>query len=204
MSKRDKMIKALEKLNKSGILGEDVDIKKAKKYDEEGDLIKFFCKSVEAVPVEKEEELDDSISDLYNELINESGETEEDDQVVKKEDKKSAKKTEEKKPVVKKTEEKKPAKKEEKKPVKKEEKKPVKKEEKKPAEKGKGPLGSRIGSTANILDEALVKGGTIEEIAKVGKVTTSRVHSHISHLTGKKKIAVTNKDGNYKVSLKKK
>ena len=65
---------------------------------------------------------------------------------------------------------------------------PAKKAEKKaPAKKNK--YGHRVGSQASLIDNCFDKGGTFEEIAKVLKLTTSRIKNHYYHMNRKKLIS---------------
>jgi len=93
-----------------------------------------------------------------------------------------------------------PAKKAEKKaPAKKAEKKaPAKKAEKKaPAKKNK--YGHRVGSQASLIDNCFDKGGTFEEIAKVLKLTTSRIKNHYYHMIRDKGAKFSVKVDKYKI-----
>ena len=84
-------------------------------------------------------------------------------------------------------------------PAKKAEKKaPAKKAEKKaPAKKNE--YGHRVGSQASLIDNCFDKGGTFEEIAKVLKLTTSRIKNHYYHMIRDKGAKFSVKVDKYKI-----
>lgn len=201
---------AISELNKSEVVeaNEIAKIKTIGKGKEE--LFKLFAETVEKVPDDQTGNLPDKVVEFYmthvNPIEDEPGESNESEG----EENPKEEESEMKKPVEKKKEEKKPVPKakkvEEKKPVKKtatpkkEEKKPVKKTEKKPVPKKevkKDLFGYKIGSQANLIDEALLKGATVKEMVKACGSTESRVRSHLYTLTKLKGFKLTICDGKY-------
>lgn len=63
-----------------------------------------------------------------------------------------------------------------------------KKKPKEPVEKSC--FGHRVGTQAAQLDDMLVEGATIEDMAKAVKSTTTRVKTHISHLRYQKEVKI--------------
>ena len=75
---------------------------------------------------------------------------------------------------------------------------PAKKAEKKaPAKKNE--YGHRVGSQASLIDNCFDKGGTFEEIAKVLKLTTSRIKNHYYHMIRDKGAKFSVKVDKYKI-----
>ncbi len=60
-----------------------------------------------------------------------------------------------------------------------------------------------IGTTADKIDEMLLDGATIEQMAKRAKTTKATVSVHLSHLRKEHKLAIVRKDGvlRYNVAL---
>ena len=58
-------------------------------------------------------------------------------------------------------------------------------------------FGSRVGTQAAAIDEMLLKGITIIDMAKQLKTTPSRVKSHIEHLKTNKKVEIVCENGVY-------
>jgi len=52
-----------------------------------------------------------------------------------------------------------------------------------------------IGTTADKIDEMLLDGATIEQMAKRAKTTKATVSVHLSHLRKEHKLAIIKKDG---------
>jgi predicted ArsR family transcriptional regulator len=52
-----------------------------------------------------------------------------------------------------------------------------------------------IGTTADKIDEMLLDGATIEQMAKKAKTTKATVSVHLTHLRKEHKLAIMKKDG---------
>jgi len=52
-----------------------------------------------------------------------------------------------------------------------------------------------IGTTADMIDEMLLDGATIEQMAKRAKTTKATVSVHLTHLRKEHKLAIVRKDG---------
>lgn len=156
-------------------------------------LIIDFLNACESIPEEVEDKypLPDSITDIYNELIDNdprvappSPEKEEEETMVKAKATPAARTTGKAKPATtaaKATEE-----------------KATGKAPKK--EMGKNKYGHVLGALSAQIDAYLEKGGTVSDIAFDLKTTKTRVSSHIHHLITERKIKVNNKDGVYKIA----
>ena len=66
-------------------------------------------------------------------------------------------------------------------------------------ESAKNAYGHRIGTTAADIDEALEKGGTLEDIAKKAGCKIGRVKGHIRGLEMKHETKCVEKDGKYSI-----
>ena len=58
-----------------------------------------------------------------------------------------------------------------------------------------------IGTTADKIDEMLLDGATIEQMAKRAKTTKATVSVHLSHLRKEHKLAVINLDGVFRFDI---
>lgn len=59
------------------------------------------------------------------------------------------------------------------------------------------------GTTAGKIDEMLLDGATIEQMAKRAKTTKATVSVHLTHLRKVHKLAIVKKDGVYRYDVKK-
>ena len=59
-----------------------------------------------------------------------------------------------------------------------------------------------IGTTADKIDEMLLDGATIEQMAKKAKTTKATVSVHLSHLRKEHKLAIVRKDGVLRYDVK--
>lgn len=60
-----------------------------------------------------------------------------------------------------------------------------------------------IGTTAGKIDEMLLDGATIEQMAKGAKTTKATVSVHLTHLRKEHKLAIVRKDGVLRYDVKK-
>ena len=60
-----------------------------------------------------------------------------------------------------------------------------------------------IGTTADKIDEMLLDGATVEQLAKGAKTTKATVYVHLTHLRKIHKLAVVKKDGVFKYDVDK-
>jgi len=58
-----------------------------------------------------------------------------------------------------------------------------------------------IGTTADKIDEMLLDGATIEQMAKGAKTTKATVYMHLNHLRKVHKLAVVKKDGVFRYDM---
>jgi len=60
-----------------------------------------------------------------------------------------------------------------------------------------------IGTTADKIDELLLDGATIEQMAKRAKTTKATVSVHLSHLRKEHKLAIVREDGVFRYDMDK-
>lgn len=71
---------------------------------------------------------------------------------------------------------------------------------KKKTDTEKSRYGHQIGSQAAAIDDAVFKGGTLDEMAKETGLTKGRIKGHIKHLRDKKQLVIDEKEGVFKVA----